>query len=265
MFARLKSWRRRRILRRYPIDGSLWESATRSVHLFRGLSAVELSRLREWATLFLHTKTFFGIHDLEVNDWMRVVVASQACLPILNLDLDYYRGWSSVILYPGGFLARHQVRDEAGVVHEAARPLIGEAWGGGPVVLSWEDARPGHHPFGEASNVVVHEFAHKLDMLNGVTNGLPPLPREMRIDQWAAVFTSAFDDHRGRVSRGEEIWIDPYAAENPGEFFAVVSECFFEAPWMLVNAYPEVYEQLARFYRQDPVRRMPRPTLVSYA
>lgn len=265
MFAKLKAWRRRRVLHRFPIDEALWVNAIRQLHLLQGMPAKDLERLREWVTLFVHAKTFYGVQGLEVDDWMRIVVAAQACLPILNLDVDFYRGWSSIILYPGGFVARHQVRDEAGVVHESARPLIGEAWDEGPLVLSWDDARPGRHPFGTGTNVVVHEFAHKLDMLNGVTNGLPPLPRQMRVDRWAAVFTHAFEDHRRRIQRGEELWIDPYAAESPGEFFAVVSECFFEAPWTLLSAYPEVFEQLARFYRQDPSRRFPQPSLVDYA
>lgn len=265
MFTQFRAWRRRRVLRRFPIEGTLWDNTLRRVHMLRGLSADERTRLREWTTLFLRAKTFYGVQGLQIDDWMRVVVAAQACLLILNLDLDFYRGWSSIILYPGGFLARHQVRDAAGVIHESARPLIGEAWDEGPLILSWDNARPGRHPFGEGSNVVVHEFAHKLDMLNGATNGLPPLPREMRVDRWAAAFTRAFDDHRHRVERGDELWIDPYGAESPGEFFAVVSECFFEAPRILLSAYPEVYEQLARFYRQDPSRRMPEPTLVDYA
>lgn len=255
MLNALTQWWRRRIVQRHPIDNRLWQRVMDELPLLRGLATEERIRLRYWTTLLLHRKSIYGVQGLEVDEHMKLVVAAQAALLILNLDLDYYRGWSSIVLYPGGFLSRHEERDEAGVVHLEEDERIGESWQRGPVILSWEDARPGAHPFGSGSNVVIHEFAHKLDMLTGDPNGLPPLHPGMRVDAWSRSFSAAYEDLERRLERGEEPPVDPYAAENPGEFFAVFSELFFELPGLLKAHYPEVYEQLRQFYRQDPAAR----------
>jgi hypothetical protein len=174
---------------------------------------------------------------------------------ILNLDLEYYRGWSGVIVYPEQFVPRHQHVDDAGVVHEGDEPYSGEAWLGGPVVLSWADVAD--TGYADGVNVVIHEFAHKLDMLNGDANGFPPLHAGMDRSAWVRSMTAAYRDFCTRVDGGEDTIIDPYAAESPGEFFAVMSETFFELPDVVQDEYPEVYEQFCAFYRQDPVARLP--------
>ena len=135
-------------------------------------------------------------------------------------------------------------------MHEFDDQVAGEAWEGGPVLLSWFD-RP---EAADGMNVVIHEFAHKLDMLNGPPDGLPPLHEGMKRQAWIDAFEPAYADFCARVDDGEETWIDPYAAEHPAEFFAVTSEVFFEAPDLLRHEYPAVYEQLRQFYRQDPLR-----------
>ncbi len=144
--------------------------------------------------------------------------------------------------------------DEDGIVHQVREPMSGESWLAGPVILSWADAalRDG----GPAYNVVIHEFAHKLDMLNGDANGFPPLHPGMDHREWSVAFGAAYEDFRGRVERREPTAIDSYAAENPGEFFAVLSEVFFETPGVVLGEYPDVYRQLSAFYRQDPAARM---------
>ena len=190
-----------------------------------------------------------------VDSSMRVYIAAQACLLIMNLDLDYFRGWSEVIVYPDSFVIQREEYDDIGVVHETRRTLAGEAWGRGPVILSWSDARPGLRPYGSASNVVLHEFAHKLDMLNGVANGMPPLHNNMVREDWTASLSEAYENLYHQLERHHHTAIDPYAAENPAEFFAVLTEVFFEQPGLLHNLYPQVYEQLSMFYRQDPLRR----------
>lgn len=190
-----------------------------------------------------------------VDSSMRVYIAAQACLLIMNLDLDYFRGWSEVIVYPDSFVIQREEYDDIGVVHETRRTLAGEAWGRGPVILSWSDARPGLRPYGSASNVVLHEFAHKLDMLNGVANGMPPLHNNMVREDWTASLSEAYENLYNQLERHHHTAIDPYAAENPAEFFAVLTEVFFEQPGLLHNLYPQVYGQLSMFYRQDPLRR----------
>lgn len=249
----LRNWRRRRVLARSALDARDWHGACQGQALLAGLDAQEDARLRELAVLFLHEKSLEAAGGLELTPPMGLRLAAAACLPILNLGLDWYRGWTAIVLYPGEFMARQEYTDEAGVVHHVRRPLVGEAWERGPVILSWSDvldsdAADGFH-------VVIHEFAHKLDLLTGEANGLPPLHRGMSVRRWAAVFSAAYEDLCARVDAGEDTPIDPYASDSPGEFFAVVSEAFFETPAVLAGEYPEVYAQLSAFYRQDPLAR----------
>ena len=254
MFSLFKSWRRRRILKRFPLPDTLWQYAISHLPLLHGLSPDELVRLRQWATLFLHSKSLNGAGGLTLTDRMRVIIATQACLPILNLDLDYYDGWVEVIVYPDEFMPEHDYLDEFGVMHHVRQSLSGEAWLGGPVILSWLDAENEHSPPGH--NVVVHEFAHKLDMLNGSANGYPPLHADMNRETWSMVFQAAFEELRHDIDHGEETPINDYAAETPAEFFAVISEAFFESPRAVLQHYPAVYEQLRLYYRQDPALRI---------
>ena len=172
----------------------------------------------------------------------------QACLPILKLGLDWYSGWVGLVVYPGDFIIPRQVMDGAGVVHEFDDQVMGEAWHGGPVLISWFDDPDDTR----GVNVVIHEFAHKLDMRSGDADGMPPLHEGMSRRHWATAMGAAFEDFQRRVDGGEDTLIDPYAAELPSEFFAVTSEVFFEDPLLLRQEYPEVYRQLALFYRQDP-------------
>lgn len=250
-----RKWRQNRILQRYALPADAWQSTIAVLPLLNGLSQDELKRLRELATLFLHEKDVMAASDHHMKDEIRLKIAAQACLPILNLGLNYYAGWVSVIVYPNEFIPEHQYMDESGVVHVSREAMVGEAWQRGPVILSAADAeRSGRH---HGVNVVIHEFAHKLDMRNGPADGFPPLHRGMSVASWAKVFTEAYEDFCAKVRSGVETAIDPYAAENPAEFFAVMSEVFFETPHALLGQYPAVYEQLAKFYVQDPARRMP--------
>ena len=233
------------MLARHSIDDALWRAATRGLDFLPGQA-----KLRELALLFLAEKQFAGAHGLQVTDRMRVCIAAQACLPILELGLDWYAGWTGIVVYPGDFRVRREWTDDAGVVHERDDELSGEAMPGGPVVLSWDAAA--HDPH---INVVIHEFAHKLDMLNGEADGVPPLHAGMDRRAWVAAFDEAYDGFCDAVDRGRDTWLDPYAAEHPSEFFAVVSEAFFEDGRETRRRYPELYEQLKRFYRQDPAGR----------
>jgi len=247
----LKRWWRARIIAGAPLDPAQWRRTLERLPFLRGLSAAERERLRESVILFLHQKSIHGAGGLELDAEMRLLIAAQACLPILNLDLDYYRGWVEVIVYPDEFVPRMQYTDDAGVVHTERVPHTGEAWLRGPVILSWADVAPR----ADGVNVVLHEFAHKLDMLNGDANGFPPLHRGMNREAWSQAFGSAYADFCRRVEAGHEDAIDPYAAESPGEFFAVLSEAFFESPRAIIDLYPRVYDQLRLFYRQDPAAR----------
>jgi Mlc titration factor MtfA (ptsG expression regulator) len=251
-----KKWRRERILKRSSLNEDLWDTVLERYPFTRTLSEEERVRLRDWVVLFLHEKSIEGAGGLEVRDEMRMCIAIQACVLVLNLDLDYYGGWAEVIVYPDEFIAEYEYVDEDGVAHRVEEPMTGESWLAGPVILSWADAELRGGATGY--NVVIHEFAHKLDMLNGEADGFPPLHRGMDRAAWSHVFEAAYDDFRGRVERAAPTCIDPYAAEHPGEFFAVMSEAFFENPRAVLAEYADVYRELAAFYRQDPAARLAR-------
>lgn len=247
----LTDWRRRRVLARHRIDERLWRETLGALPFLRALSGDERRRLRALALLFLAEKQFTGARGLGITDAIRVSIAVQACLPVLELGLDAYAGWRGVVVYPGDFRVRVSETDETGVVHEFEDARAGESWPGGPVILSWDAAQraPG-------MNVVIHEFAHKLDMANGAADGRPPLHSRMSERAWDAAFRVAYEGFCDAVERGRDTWLDPYAAESPGEFFAVASEMFFTEPAETRRRYPDVYDQLSRFYRQDPAARV---------
>jgi Mlc titration factor MtfA (ptsG expression regulator) len=244
-------WWQRVVLRQRPVPLELWAELCRRLPLLQGYEPAVRERLRELTSRFLARKDIQGAGGLEITVPMRVLIAAQACIPILNLGLQWYRGWVSVLVYPDEFLARHDFVDEAGVVHEGAHARIGESWSQGPVILSWAHAEEDAWA-GDCGNVVIHEFAHKLDLLNGYANGLPPLHREMSRRAWTRAFTDAYEDFCERVESGEAVPFDEYAVEDPGEFFAVLSEAFFVMPRLVLKVYPEVYAQYRAFYRQDP-------------
>ena len=251
-----RRWRRARILKRAAFDESVWRETVARYSFLRVLTDAELVQLKELVILFLHEKAIHGAGSLIIRDEMRMAIAVQACILILNLDFACYRGWIEVIVYPGEFVADYEYMDESGVVHRVREPMSGESWLQGPVILSWADAAAADR--GAGYNVVIHEFAHKLDMLNGDANGFPPLHAGMSREAWSQAFAAAYEDFCRRIARNEQTLVDPYAADDPAEFFAVTSEAFFEIPQALQASYPEVYRQLALFYRQDPSLRLQR-------
>ncbi len=246
-----RRWRHFHLLRRERIADSIWAELTGGFPVIARYAGADGLKLRELTWRFLLKKDIRGAGGLEMTDPMRFLIAALSCVPILYLGLDWYAGWLSILVYPGTFLTHHQHRDEAGVIHDVVRPLSGESWLRGPVILSWENVA-NDAMVAPGRNVVIHELAHKLDALNGVVNGMPPLHYGMNRAAWTAAFARAFDDLQGRLSEGRSLPIDGYAAEAPGEFFAVATEAFFVEPMTLHQAYPEVYRQLCRFYRQDP-------------
>jgi Mlc titration factor MtfA (ptsG expression regulator) len=246
----ITDWKRKRVLERHRIDEALWAQVCSGFAFLSRLPDEMQGRLREMSLLFLAEKELVGAHGLELTDRMRVSIAAQACLPILELGLDWYGGWHGVVVYAGDFRVRRSEMDADGVLHEWDDELAGEAMPGGPVVLSWDAAA--NDPY---INVVLHEFAHKLDMLNGEANGVPPLHPGMSAAAWRKALEEAYAGFCDAVERGRDTWLDPYAAEHPSEFFAVLSEAFFEDPAETRRRYPDFYDQLRQFYRQDPAAR----------
>ena len=239
------------MLARRSIPDELWDDVIAATPALARLAPEVRARLRGLALLFLHEKRMEAAGGLVLDDRMRVLIAALACVPILELGLDCYGGFYSVIVYPDEFVVPdREIVDEDGVVHVGDDVMSGEAWEQGPVILSWPDVEASGQ--GEGFNVVAHEFAHKLDMLDGAADGLPPLHRGMSAADWNGVFAAEYARLREQLERNEEPWLDPYAAEDPAEFFAVSAELFFDVPTDLAREHPALYAQLARYFKQDP-------------
>lgn len=236
------------------IDAVEFQRAVARLPLLHGLSSTELATLHKLASEFMHKKRFTLVGGATNTGTAELAVALQASLLILHLDERSYRGWREIVLYPDAFIRPQAQTDIAGVVHHSREILSGEAWEGGPIILSVADVLASGQANG--NNVVLHEFAHKLDMLNGVADGFPPLHRGMSSVTWERDFSDAFADFSQRVDHDEPTSINAYGATNPAEFFAVLTEVFFETPRIVQQCYPQVYFQLQQFYRQDPILRV---------
>jgi Mlc titration factor MtfA (ptsG expression regulator) len=261
MFEALRRWRRRRVLAASAIPDALWREATGALPFLGFLDDDGRARLRDLCVLFLDAKSIVGARGHEVTPFQRVVIAIQACLLVLGrgTGIDEYDDFENIVVYPGEFVPDWTWEDEAGVVHAHDDPLAGEAMPGGPVVLSWPDVEASADFESAGMNLVVHEFAHKLDMRDGDANGCPPMDAAAA-KRWKSTMSAAYDDFVARADRDDTGVIDPYAAESPGEFFAVLSEVFFAAPAALVAVYPDVYDAFRAYYRQDPASRDSRAT-----
>jgi len=231
------------------IDDAAWRSLLASSALFARILPADLAVLRALAGRFLARKRFSGAAGHVLDDGQRLAIAALACLPVRRLGFDWLAGWREVIVYPGEFRVRREHHDEhTGVVTEGADDLIGEAWERGPLILSWADVVTDlGHPF-DGFNVVVHEIAHKLDMLDGAMNGVPRLPPGLARREWIRTMQAGYDRLARAVERGRRTFIDPYAAESAEEYFAVVSELHVSDPAGLARAEPAVAALLARLF-----------------
>lgn len=249
----LKRYLTRKALRRNAIPFSIWREITKQIPLITARSNKEKARLRFLTTLLLDKKAFVGANGLEITLEMKITVAAQACLQVLYLGLDAFEGWVQITIYPSVFVVKRDVMDDNGVVHPTTHGLSGESWRRGPVILSWQDVQHDSYTLHLGHNVVIHEFAHKLDMLTGRANGLPPLHPNMPIKDWSAALGNAYAALINRMDHHSHTYINTYAASNPAEFFAVLCEYFFTSPQTLELHCPEVYEQLKLYFRQEPV------------
>ena len=246
----LKLYLTRRALRRNAIPFATWHAITKQLPLIAVRSNQEKARLRFLTTLFLDKKTFIGANGLQVTLEMKITVAAQACLEILYLGLDAFEGWVQITIYPSAFVVTRDVVDGNGIVHPSTHGLSGESWQRGPVVLSWQDVQQDSGTLHPGHNVVIHEFAHKLDMLTGRANGMPPPHPDMPIKDWSTALGDAYAELLSRIDHHSHTYINTYAASNPAEFFAVICEYFFTSPETLELHCPEVYQQLKLYFRQ---------------
>lgn len=258
----LQGWRQDReqaALLRRAIPDDLWKRTLVRYPFLRRADDPGASALRRLTSLFLDRKEFSTVGDLRLNDAMVVSIAAQAALPVLRLGLQHYDGFVGIVVHEDQVVAAREVIDEDGIVHAYDESLAGEAVQGGPVMLSWRDVRASGHSVSGAYCVVIHEFAHVLDMAGGGKEALPRLPAGLPAAEWVAEMESSYADFVQRVNAGELTALDPYGAESRAEFFAVASEAFFVMPLTMKKEHPALYGMLLRYYQQDPAAEQPRP------
>ena len=255
MFGWLKR-RRREKLRRRDFPDAWTAILQRNFGHWAALSRDEQEQLRGHIQVFLAEKNFVGCGGLEMTDEIRVTIAAHACLLLLNREVDYFPRMKSIMVHPSEYAAPVLRSAAGGFVVETEQGRLGESWYRGPVVLSWDAVAGGAADPADGHNVVLHEFAHQLDSEDGSVNGAPALGAKERYAAWSRVLGEEFQDlverlhaHRGSLVRG-------YGATSPAEFFAVVTETFFEKPHELRKRHPELYEQFREFYSQDPAARI---------
>jgi Mlc titration factor MtfA (ptsG expression regulator) len=251
MLGSLKEKRRRR-LRETPFPDEWARWLTQNFPLYARLSETDRRELHGHTHVLLNEKRFEGCGGLELTEEMRVTIAAQAALLLLHRETDYYPGLHSILVYPSEYTVEVEEVDSAGIVTEFADDRTGETWGQGSLVLSWDDTLVGGRDLEDSYNVVLHEFTHQLDLENGEIDGVPRLGRKERHESWARAFGEAYDRFCKDVDHGKETVIDSYGADDPGEFFAVAVEGFFERPREFQKAYPEVYRELSAYFRQNP-------------
>jgi Mlc titration factor MtfA (ptsG expression regulator) len=251
--------RRERVMRR-PFPAPWRQVLRRRMPLYARLPPELQRRLRQRVQVMLAEVPFIGCAGFSVSDEVRVLIAAQAALLLMQRGLAF-RGLREVLVYPGHFVVERAREGFGGVVHEARQVLAGESWQRGQVVLAWDAVVEGAADPADGHNVVIHEFAHQLDQENGRANGAPFLAaggsgalRRLTQQRWAHVLSGEFSRLRTQIARGESGLIDAYAATDAAEFFAVVSELFFERPHELGTVHPELFDEFARCYRLDPRR-----------
>jgi Mlc titration factor MtfA (ptsG expression regulator) len=246
--------RRRRRLRATPLPDEWRSIVGRNVPYYRCLPKEQQAELDGLIQVFLAEKSFEGAGGLEMTDEIRVTIAAQACMLLLGREPRFYPGLDAIIVYPHAYVAGQARRNPDGTVTDRAQVRLGESWKQGALVLSWGDVVRGARNIHDGHNVVFHEFAHQLDAESGAADGAPPLEKGSMYASWARVLGAEYEDLTRRLRRHAPTFLRAYAATNHAEFFAVTTEFFFERPRAMRASHPELYEQLAAFYRQDPAK-----------
>lgn len=237
-------------------DKAIWRRLADHLHLVHGLAPEEWQRLQQLSYRFLAEKHLDPVGGLQLTQEMALILAVEGVIPVLHLGMRYLDNWRSLILYPTTFIPADPQVDDMGVFHPA-EPHTGQSWPNGPVILSWEEIEmelDGEVDYPQC--VVIHELAHQMDVRTGDFDGMPPLRAGMDATVWIQEFEGAMRSLRKELQRGGDPDIDPYAAESPAEFWAVVCETFFVAPKILKQRFPGIYRLLQQLFHQDPMQRL---------
>jgi Mlc titration factor MtfA (ptsG expression regulator) len=251
-------WRLKRALAQ-PLAPAFVAILAANIPVYGRMAPDLQQQLHKLVQRFLHQKKFVGCAGMEVDDTVRVTIAGQACLLLLNRPSRVYPALHTVLVYPSAFLVPRNHVDEAGVVTEGRQDLLGESWGDGRVVLSWDHVQHGARDWTDGQNVVLHEFAHQLDSESGSNNGAPYLGSQSSYRSWAAVLSRDFANLRADAMDQQQSVLDHYGATSPAEFFAVATETFFEKPHQMADVHPALFAEFLKYYRVDPRHWQPAP------
>ena len=244
-------WRLRKA-RNTPFANSWLAIIERNNTAYLYLPAAQQRELQELIKIFLHGKRFVGCAGLEINDEIRLTISAEACLLLLNRPTSVYDRLRYIYVYPSSYAAPHSEVDAGGAVTHGAQHRAGESWGGGKVVLAWDQALHGVRNFDDGRNLILHEFAHQLDQESGSANGAPLMEQASSYRSWARVLSDEYETLQEEMACGHSSLLDHYGATNPAEFFAVATETFYEQPEQMARRHPELFEQLLGYYKVDP-------------
>jgi Mlc titration factor MtfA (ptsG expression regulator) len=250
-----RAYRQRRLLT-HPFPAHWRRVLQRRVPLLKRMPVDLQLQLKKCIQIFIAEKAFIGCAGLHVTEEMRVVIAAQACLLVLNRSMQHYDHVRQILIYPGSFLVQRTVTDDIGVQSDQRQALSGESWAHGQVILSWQDTLEGAAVADDGRNVVLHEFAHQLDQESGAAQGVPmPSAGDTQYNpqRWKRVLSQVYAQLQDQAHRGEQGLFDHYGGQSPAEFFAVVTEVFFEQGALMAEHYPALYQELRGYYKVDPM------------
>lgn len=249
--------RRRKALLATPFPEE-WVPWLLELPFYQGLDPSERGRLHDILRVIIAEKEWEGCAGFEITDEVQVVIAAQAALLLIGIEHDFFHRVKSILVYPTAYETGRSGSEDGMIVDEDGGTNLGEAWYRGPVVLSWDSVRYGAEDPKDAHNLVLHEFAHKLDMMDGYVDGTPPLTDKKAYREWARVMTEEYEALKGKTKKGKRSVLDRYGATNEAEFFAVAVETFFEKPLQMVKRHGELYKLLRDYFHQDPAERLRR-------
>lgn len=240
-------------VRRQPFKKEWRKIIQKRMPFFRLMPTDLQLQLKQHIQVFLAEKNFVGCNGIKITDEIRLTIAAQACLLLLNRKTNYYPKLKTILVYPRAFFKQQHMQGSDGVQFTQQQKLAGESWSFGKIVLSWEDTLHGANIPNDGHNVVLHEFAHQLDQENGIANGAPTLGKNQTYQSWSKTFAKQFALLKQQATHGQPSLFDYYGATEPAEFFAVTTEVFFEQPKPFFQQHPRLYNQLKAYYHVDPV------------
>lgn len=244
---------RRHRIRQQPFPNQWRQIIKRRMPYFGQMPADLQLQLKKHIQVFIAEKQFAGFQGIKINDDIKVTIAAQACLLLLNRKTNYYPKLQTIVVYPSAFIKKQTVANQIGLHEEKSTVMLGESWDFGKIILSWQHTVEGAKIPNDGANVVIHEFAHQLDQETGSANGAPQLGKQGNYQCWSSVFEREYQQLKQLTATGETSLLDSYGATNPAEFFAVASEVFFEQSNAMFNHHNGLYRQLKSYYQVDPV------------